>query len=308
MKKLFTFLALSVGYIAISQQDAQYNLYQFNQMVINPGYAGARDGIAAMASVRKQWVGFDGAPQTTCLSVHSPIVKKNVGVGLTIVNDIMGPRNVISAYGNVAYILKIDKKTKLGFGINAGYNRYQFNFSKIAFNQAEVPSQLLQNQTPSVLDINAGIYLRSTKYFIGLSASHLNNPNVYTYAPVIPGGNDFKYKLTTHLFLTAGYSFIIDKNTVFAPTILMKEVSGKFATDINLNFFLYKKIWLGAFYRAGYGPGFLMQYYISDHFRVAYSFDSGISDSRKLGGSHEVMFGYDVAAKKKSKLINPRFL
>jgi type IX secretion system PorP/SprF family membrane protein len=308
MKKLLSLLALIPALSGMAQQDAAYNLYQFNQMIINPGYAGARDGIAAMGSVRKQWVGFNGAPQTSCLSIHSPILKKNIGVGLTIINDVMGPRNVIAAYGNFAYILKIDKKTKLGFGLNAGYNRYQFNFSKINFKEGEVPSQLLQNQTPSVLDINGGLYLRSSKYFVGLSATHLNNPNVYTYAPVVAGGNDFKYRLKTHLFLTAGYSFIINKNLVFAPTTLIKQVSGNFGADLNLNFFLYKKIWLGAFYRAGYGPGGLLQYYISDHLRVAYSFDSGISSASRLGGSHEVMFGYDVAAKKKSRLINPRFL
>jgi len=308
MKKLFTVLALVLSVCVIAQQDAQYNLYQFNQMVINPGYAGARDGLAAMASVRKQWVGFDGSPQTTCLSVHAPIAKKNVGVGLTIVNDVMGPRNVIAVYGNAAYILKIDKTTKLGFGLNAGYNRYQFNFGKINFKEGEVPSALLSTQNPNVLDINAGLFLRSKKYFVGLSATHINSPNVYTYQPVIPGGNEFKYRLKTHLFLTAGYSFIIDKNTVFAPTILVKQISNKIGADLNLNFFLYKKLWVGAFYRAGYGPGMLMQYYINNHFRVAYSFDSGISDARRLGGSHEVMFGYDVAAKKKSRLINPRFL
>ena len=308
MKKLFTLLSLMTLVNGLAQQDAQYNLYQFNQMVINPGYAGARDGLAGTISTRKQWVGFDGAPQTSCFSVHSPIVKKNVGVGLTIVNDIMGPRNVIAAYGNASYILKIDRKTKLGFGMNAGYNRYQFSFSKINFKEGEVPSQLMQNQTPTALDINAGMYLRSTQYFIGLSATHLNNPNVYTYAPVVPGGNDFKYRLKTHLFLTAGYSFIIDKNTVFAPTILMKQVGNNFGLDVNINFFLYKKLWLGAFYRAGYGPGMLFQYYLSDHFRIAYSYDSGISDSRRLGGSYEIMLGYDLAAKKTSRLINPRFL
>lgn len=309
MKKLMTLIGLLSCLSAFSQQDAQYNLYQFNQMVINPGYAGARDGLAATGTVRKQWVGFDGAPQTTCFSVHSPVVKKNVGIGLTIVNDVMGPRNLFAAYGNASYILKINRKTKLGFGLNAGYNRYQFNYTKINFKDAnEVPSQLLQNQTPSALDINAGMYLRSTKYFVGLSATHINNPNAYTYQAVTPGGSDYKYKLNTHFFLTAGYSFTVDKNTVFAPTILLKQVGNNFALDVNCNFFLYKKMWLGAFYRAGYGPGMLFQYYVSDYFRVAYSYDTGVSYYRRLGGSHELMLGYDLAAKKNSRLINPRFL
>jgi type IX secretion system PorP/SprF family membrane protein len=293
-----------------AQQDAQYNLYQFNQMVINPAYAGARDGLAAIAMTRQQWVGFDGAPKTYALSVHSPIAKKNIGVGLTIVNDVMGARNVFAAYGNASYILKIDKKTKLSFGMNAGYNRYQFAFGKITFKEGEaVPTQFLSNFNRGALDINAGFYLRSKKYFVGVSATHLNTPKVYNYtATSATTANTFTYRINVHFFITAGYSHILNKNVIFAPTILIKEVKNNFGADLNLNFFLYKKFWVGAFYRNAYGPGFLFQYYIDNHLRVGYSYDTGISDANKLGGSHEVLFGFDLAAKKKSRLVNPRFL
>jgi hypothetical protein len=66
-------------------------------------------------------------------------------------------------------------------------------------------------------------------------------------------------------------------------------------------------LWLGVFVRGGYGPGALLQYYITNKFKVAYSFDTGSKDARRLGASHEVMIGFDFSGAK-SKMVNPRFL
>src|SRR3954463_989875 len=116
MKKLYFIICASVSFLnLVAQQDPQYSLYQFNQMVINPAYAGSRDGLAVVAANRQQWVGFSGAPKTTCMSVHGPILNKNLGLGLTIINDIMGPRNVTSIYGNIAYLLRVGSDTRLSF-------------------------------------------------------------------------------------------------------------------------------------------------------------------------------------------------
>jgi hypothetical protein len=105
-----------------------------------------------------------------------------------------------------------------------------------------------------------------------------------------------------------GKSFKINDNFIFAPTIMIRSVNGKGNGDVNLNFFLAKKVWLGVFFRGGYGPGFLAQYYITNKFRVAYSFDSGMKDARRLGASHEVMLGFDFGKENKSKVVSPRFL
>jgi type IX secretion system PorP/SprF family membrane protein len=306
MKKLF--ISLSIISISLSlqaQQDPQYNLYQFNQMIINPAYAGARDGISTVASVRQQWAGFDGAPKTVCASVHSPIMDKKLGVGMTLVNDVMGPRTVTGAYANVAYILKLGQKFKLSFGLNAGYNSYKFNFTKLDFKTTETSSQLLQNQKSGVLDLNSGFYLRSNSFFVGLSVTHMGSKNIYSYEAT--NGGMFSYRVRTHTFFTIGKSFTLNENVIFAPTIMLRNVNGTGNGDLNLNFFLFKKLWLGVFHRGGYGPGFLMQYYITPKLRVAYSYDTGRNDAKRLGPSHEVMFGFDFI-QNKSKIVSPRFL
>lgn len=308
MKKVI--LALSTLFVALeanAQQDPQYNMYQFNQMIINPAYAGSRDQLSVVAANRQQWVGFDGAPKTTCLSLHGPIVRKNLGLGLTVVNDIMGPRNVTSIYGNVAYMLRLTSDMRLSFGLNAGYNRYQFNFDKIDWKISEAPSQLFSNQTTGALDINGGMYLKGKQFFFGLSASHINNPSVYTYE----AGNNaaLSYRLRTHLFISGGYSFIINEDIMFSPSTLIKLVGSGVNADINANFFIKKVFWVGGFYRMGFGPGLLTQYYISEKLRVGLSYDTGLMAARRLGSSFEAMFGFDFGrSTTRSKMVNPRFL
>jgi type IX secretion system PorP/SprF family membrane protein len=308
------FFAVAFTFLSKAQQDPQYNLYQFNQMVINPAYAGARDGLSVVASVRNQWTGFEGAPKTSCMSLHGPILNKNLGVGLTMISDAMGPRNMVGVYGNVAYILKLSNKWKLSFGMNGGYNRFQFDFSKITFKTTENNAYLSQNQTYNALDINAGFYLRSNTFFAGLSSSHLQNKNLYNYviASDTTGGktgtHNISYRLRTHMMFTMGKSFRLTDNLIFAPTIILRSSgNGKGNSDLNLNFFINNKFWVGLFVKGGYGPGFLFQYYITNKFRVAYCFDSGLGNARKLGPSHEVMIGFDFSGTK-SKMLNPRFL
>lgn len=307
MKNVFLMLFVLIASGAYAQQDPQLNMYQFNQMLINPAFAGSKDAIAVVASNRQQWAGFAGAPQTTGFSIHMPIASKNVGVGLTILNDKIGARKTMGFYGNAAYILKLSRKAKLSFGLNAGYNQYQFDFSMLTQREAEVPSQLLQNQNRGVLDINGGLYFKLQGFYAGISASHINNPKVFSVtADSVSGG--FVYRANMHLYYSIGKSYVVNKDLVIAPTLLIKQVNNTYTADFNVNALLNKKLWVGVFYRTSYGPGGLLQYYISDRFRVGYSYDGGLGTARNLGGSHEVMIGFDYSKGKQKNISNPRFL
>jgi type IX secretion system PorP/SprF family membrane protein len=303
-KFILSLVVVFTGSLFKAQQDAQYNLYQFNQMVINPAYAGARNGLSATASVRQQWAGIDGAPLTSCFSVHSPINDKNLGVGVTILTDKIGPKNMFGFYGNAAYILKLSKEWKLSMGFSAGFNRYQIQTDEIKMLITENNNVFMPDQTTNNLDLGTGMYLKSNDFFFGLSATHLNSPKIAEYQS---SNGSLSFKLKTHVFATAGKSFKFSESLLFAPSVLIKFVNGQVATDLNLNFLLFKKLWLGAFYRSGFGPGFLMQYYITNTIRAAYSYDTGLQDARRLGGSHEIMIGFDMGPKK-VKIVNPRFL
>jgi type IX secretion system PorP/SprF family membrane protein len=311
MKRFITILFLLVYASLIkAQQDPQYNLYQFNPLVINPAYAGARDGLSGAANVRNQWVGFEGAPKTSVLSVHSPILNKNIGLGLTVLSDKIGPRNMIGVAGNFAYILKLNEKWKLSFGLSAGYNRFQFNYNQLTFKTMDNTSAGVNDLSRGALDFNSGIYLRTNTFFFGFSATHMYAKQLFKIdlKDTSSVASQLSYRLHTHNFMYIGKSFLLNENVIFSPTILFRTArKGNANLDVNFNFFLYKKVWLGVFLRGPYGPGFLVNYYVNNKFKVGYSYDTGFKDAKMLGASHEVSIGFDLSGNK-SKIISPRFL
>ena len=84
------YYTLSIGLILLvfsdiyAQQDPQYTQYMYNTQVINPAYAGSKDALSFGLLTRKQWVGFDGAPNTSTFTINSPFwIKEKMGIGLS---------------------------------------------------------------------------------------------------------------------------------------------------------------------------------------------------------------------------------
>src|SRR3982751_6662482 len=123
--RLFTFLFLCFIITRLSaQQRPHYTQYILNNYIINPAVAGIENYTDVKVSHRHQWVGIEGAPVTTYLTMHGPLKKSDYGretatgfrasgenprgkaywqeyekaephggVGLTILNDRAGPLN-----------------------------------------------------------------------------------------------------------------------------------------------------------------------------------------------------------------------
>jgi len=297
-----------------AQQDPQYSLYQFNQMVINPAYAGARDAIAVVMDVRKQWVGFDGAPTTIGASIHAPVLNNKLGLGLNVISDQIGAKSITGAYGNFAYILKLSNRTKLSFGVRAGYLNYKFDFSKVNYKDAnESTITDLSNTNKGTLDIDAGLFLKSNSFFMGLSATHLNQSKLYsidytgTNAAGTPQNFNTSYVLNPHLFFIVGKAFAFNENFIFSPSVNIRHIQQTNSADINLNFLVKKRVWLGVYHRFDYGFGALVQVYATEKLRIGYSFDTGMGSKKRLGASHEIMIGFDFG-NYKAKTLSPRFL
>src|SRR5882757_1466788 len=77
-------LILIASVTAKAQQHPMYSQYMFNMMNINPAYAGSRGVLTATALYRNQWVGIEGAPQTTSLGFDMPIKNKKIGLGFQL--------------------------------------------------------------------------------------------------------------------------------------------------------------------------------------------------------------------------------
>ena len=119
-----TKVSIIIGLMSIlgmAQQNPQFTNYMYNTMTVNPAYAGQRENLSALALHRSQWVGVDGSPQTQTFSIHSPLRNEQLGLGLNIVNDGLGPSNETFVNANFSYTLLLtDNDLKLSLGASAG--------------------------------------------------------------------------------------------------------------------------------------------------------------------------------------------
>lgn len=291
---------------AQAQQDAMFTHYMNNTIAVNPAYAGSSNALSLTAIHRSQWVGFDGAPTTQTLTMHTPICKRKMGLGLSIVNDKVGPVNTTGAYADYAYFLKLDDKSTLSLGLSAGLNFMEAGLTDltiidnddVAFKD-NISSKLLPN-------FGFGMYYRRPKFYAGLSAPRLLENNFYTNT--VTGGELAKEK--RHYYFICGGVTPMGQNVEFRPTTLVKAApGGPVQADVTGTFIFHKRFLLGAMYRTGDAVGGLLGYYFTNQLHAGYSFDwsYGLKTSKYNGGSHEIMLSYDFIYKNQEKIRTPRY-
>ncbi|HXH98961.1 MAG TPA: type IX secretion system membrane protein PorP/SprF [Sphingobacteriaceae bacterium] len=321
---LFGVFILTFCFSAFAQHDAQYSQYMFNSMVINPGYAGYKEGLNVSLLHRDQWTGFQGAPKTQSLVIDGAFsADKNVGLGLAIVNDKVGLLGQTSAYLNYAYRLRIgnDDNTRLSFGLAAGIVQYTLNNTEAVINDINDPGFAGGDQSYLGPDGKFGIYFNNEKMYAGASVTNLMGQTV-TYT----AGSGTIAKQGRHYFLTAGYLVNLNESLKMKPSFLIKEdLKGPTSIDINNFFLINQSIWLGASYRTGlnlmksnqYSSSILKQnslvgmleMYMAKKIRVGYAYDYSLSGiGSYTNGSHEISLGMILKTNKKmSAMPTPRY-
>jgi type IX secretion system PorP/SprF family membrane protein len=306
MKKIIgsVLLLLSAFLGANAQQDPQYSQYMFNQMAINPAYAGSKEALSAAAFVRTQWTGIEGAPKTETFTIHAPLKKKKVGLGFTVVADQIGPTKSIGVMGSYAYRIPIGNG-KLSFGLRAGFYNFSYNWNDISYkDQGDVYNT--HNVTSQIVPTaDAGLYYYTNTMYVGFSATHLYNGRLTSVSNL----NGDNAELSPHYFFTLGKAWSLSDKLIFNPSVMLKYAkNAPESADINLSFLLDERLWLGVSYRSEYGIVAYAQFSITDKLKLGYSYDFGLNKIGRVGGaSHELMIGYDFNVYK-SKMTSPRYL
>jgi len=226
--------------VAFAQQDAQYTQYMYNTIIVNPAYAGSRGVMSLFGLHRTQWVGLEGAPVTNSFSLNTPINNSNLGVGLSFVNDKIGPTNENTISVDVSYSIQASENYKLSFGIKGTANLFNLDVNKLNLANAGDPQfqNLSNNFTPN---FGAGIYLHSDKTYFGLSV-----PNFFE--SIRYSDNDIAVsKERMNFYLIGGHVLDLSPTIKFKPAFLAKVVEGApFQLDVSGNFLINDRFVLGA--------------------------------------------------------------
>jgi len=308
MRKIIIIVSgLFASFGAFAQQEAMFTHYMFNTLAVNSGYAGSRDALTITGLHRSQWLSFPGAPTTQTLTLHSPIVNDKLGLGLSVLNDKIGPTNTTAIYADFAYTLKINEKAKLAFGLKGGINFRSNGLSTLALDEDtddafanDVSSELLPN-------FGFGLYYYTDKFYAGVSTPKLLENGFKTNTV---SGSSSTATETRHYFLIVGTVFPVTDNIKLKPTGFMKVSAGApVVGDVTLTALFKDKFWTGVMFRTGDALGILAGVNLTDQLGLGYSFDWSYTNTTFTynGGSHELMLRYDLIYNSTEKIRSPRF-
>lgn len=286
--------------VSFAQQDSQFTQYMYNTININPAYAGSRGALSVFALHRTQWVGLDGAPVTNAASINTPFNSKRLGLGVTVINDRIGPVNENTISTDISYSIPINETYKLSFGIKATANLFDLNSSKL--NPVDASDPTLQNTNKFNPNFGAGTYLHSEKSYIGLSVPNFIETNNYNDNDVAI----YKEKIT--YYLIAGYIYSLNHYIKLKPAVLVKAIEGSpLQADISGNAMFNDKFTIGISYRWSAALSAMVGFQISDAMYVGYGYDRETSNLNNYNsGSHEIFLRYEIF-KNNAKISSPRY-
>lgn len=301
MKKLYLFSIFGLlSAFLYGQQHGLYSQYIFNLYAVNPAYAGERDALSTALSYRTQWVGFEGAPKTQNFTVHSPLPKNNMAVGLAFQNDEIGARSTPSLMAGYSYKVRINRSSHLSFGLQGGVLNYQYHWEKLDYRQGLDPVAFGTDGNKWVANFDFGVMYITPKAYVGLSALSINDTKT------IPSEAS-DARLSTVYNLIAGKMFRVSREVFLKPsTIVRVSEDGPFQFDLNMSTMFKNKYWITATYRYDYGAVLAAHIYVNDQFHFGYAYDLPLNGLlAEQSGTHELFIGYDFNIYKK-KTVSPR--
>lgn len=286
---LTALLLSAVAGSALAQQQPQFTHYSLNGMYLNPAYAGIKGQGEINLIGRYQYLNLgntlgdeNGSPRTGMLSVSLPIPALSGGVGLVVNYDQVGVSKIANTALSYSQHVKLGSG-RLGIGVQGIYT--YLNKGTYRFIDPDDP-QVPRDGSDSKVDLGAGLWYESPKFYAGLSMNNLLRVDYSLQSE--KGGVNAKWIGENHAYFTAGYNIEASSSVVVTPNVLVKAVlpgefsnSSKFDNARNYSFeggvraTFNDRFWAGANYRLDESiSGLLGLSFAKDNaFRVGYAFD-----------------------------------
>jgi type IX secretion system PorP/SprF family membrane protein len=296
-----------------AQYDAMFTQYMFNEMFINPAYAGSKEAMSATLLHRQQWVSFPGRPVTTSFALHGPVLENKMGLGLSVLNEKIGVLNRSLIYGSYAYRLTVHEGGTLALGLMGGIENQVNEFSKLKLTDvANAPADpMFSSNTPNILGANfgTGVYYTTSTFYAGLSIPRiLDNELRYNYRT----RSDIKITSIKPsrftYYLTLGNVFKINNDLRIKANTMVKAVQNAHVqVDIGASALIKETVWAGFSYRTKSSLSLLLGFQANNQLLINYAYDYGVNKIQNYSqGSHEIVLNYLFSFKERN-VITPRY-
>ncbi len=286
---IFIIICIIVSCKLNAQFDPQFSHNMFNMLAVNPAYAGTEESINLVGLYRNQWA---GGIEDYVFSGDMPmsIFRTQAGVGLNIMEDEIGYFKNISIIFNYSYAIELEKGT-LSMGLKLGVLSQSLDGDWVLPEDVYDDSDptLVTSEEGSAFDSGLGIYYHNTEWYGGISLTHLNKPKT--------NFEDLDYVVGRTLYVTGGYNYKIKETSYeLLPSFFFKTDGASSQIDLNTLVRYRKRIWGGLTYRFQDAIVVFAGLELKNGIRFGYSYDITTSAlaSANYGGSHEIMFGYNL--------------
>jgi len=270
-----------------AQQDPSYTFYRYNMNIVNPAYAGADGGAEIGLSVRSQWAGVEGSPETQSAIFGMPM-GNNLGMGLSILNDRTFIENHTSLALDFSYRLKLNENLSLFLGLKVGLNSYNVNTQGLVTYNIQSDPGLMDMDGSFTPNIGPGAYLRGKSYFFSLSAPKILTPKRLNNDNGIARQGEEKI----HIYAAAGYDIDLNRNLIFKPSVMPRYVNAShFSFDLTAAMMWKNSFEVGAAYRFDEAFSGFFLFRMGKNIRLGYAYEAAVENSvSNLNmGTHEIL-------------------
>lgn len=281
-------LFLLTGLPLFAQQDPINSQFMSNPLAINPSYAGIHNVANVNLDTRFQWTSLEGSPTTYTFTSSTSIVDGKVGLGLMVLNDRIGVSDNTEVQISYAYKI-MGQDATFSFGLQTGFVNYSSDLAAIKLRYQDDPLFQPGVEKATKFNVGAGITYMSEKLFLSLSVPRMLNRKM--------GASNEITAYERHFYLVGQYLFDLKPGFKMKPSILIRGVAGApLSVDVNVNFLINNKFWIGAFTRNIQTYGLMAQFDFLEAYKIGYSFELlGNNYTGNMLPTHEIILSADLA-------------
>lgn len=290
MKKAFCLYAFCIlASIAFAQHQPIYSQYMFSGLTWNPANTGDREALSIQLLHRQQWWGFDGAPASNSILLHTPLKNPTNNFGAIISTDRFGVSQRNQVMGTYAFRFPAGKG-HVSLGLQGGILLARDRWTDI--NPTDPDDAVFREDSPmfTIPLAGFGISYKLPKFYIGFSAPYLIEYQNSVYQEYLE--NALVYR---PFLMATGLTLKLNPNLSLRPGIMLRYIQNSpLELDINSTL-LYKEKWsFGVNWRTGDAVVGLIKFQISPQFALGYAYDQNINALAAYNkGSHELMLRYE---------------
>ena len=290
---------------SMAQTEPMYSQYMYNMLGVNPAYAGSREATSFNIFQRRQWVGIDGAPQTTSVSLDQAILNKKAGWGIQLYDDKLGVEKADGINLMTATRIRVSENGILSGGLSFGVMNYRIDLINVANRFTPIDPAFYSNFNKWTPSIGLGLYYNTDNFYAGVSIPNILKSRLSAFDAIKSGLQKVNAR---HFFLTTGIVIPLNEDIKIKPSTMIKMVEGApIEADFNTNVWLRDLISVGVSYRTGDAIIGMAEIQATENLRFGYSYDITISPLKYYNnGSHEFMIRYEFG-NTKTKVKSTRY-